>query len=140
MASQHKKVIVVDSKSSYDKLLDDAGPNKHVLVEFYASWCGPCAMIGPRLEQLAVEYASRMMILKIDVDNNEELALQYEISSMPTFLIIKNHVTLIQFVGSNVDRVVSTVEKYVGRADEVPVKAGSKSNEGNANSAPVSKL
>ncbi|KAI8037779.1 thioredoxin-2 [Drosophila gunungcola] len=140
MASQHKKVIVVDSKSSYDKLLEDAGPNKHVLVEFYATWCGPCAMIGPRLEQLATEYSSRMMILKIDVDQNEDLALQYEISSMPTFLIIKNRVTLFQFVGSNVDRVVSTVEKYVGRADEVPVKAGNKSNEGNANSAPVSKL
>ncbi|KAH8259388.1 hypothetical protein KR026_003450, partial [Drosophila bipectinata] len=118
MASQ-KKVIVVESKSLFDKMLEDAGPNRHILVEFFATWCGPCAMIGPRLEQLAVEYNNRMIVLKIDVDENEELALQYEINSMPTFLIIKNRVTLVQFVGSNVSKVVSTVEKYVGKPDEV---------------------
>ncbi|XP_017040311.1 thioredoxin-2 [Drosophila ficusphila] len=116
MAAQ-KKVITVDSKSNFDKLIEDAG-SKHVLVEFFATWCGPCALIGPRLEQLASEYFGRMVILKIDVDQNEDLALQYEISSMPTFLIIKNRVTLIQFVGSNVERVVSTVEKFVGKLDD----------------------
>ncbi|XP_016972797.1 thioredoxin-2 [Drosophila rhopaloa] len=139
MAAVHKKVIVVDSKSAYDKLVNDAGPNKHILVEFYATWCGPCAMIGPRLEQLATEYSGRMIILKIDVDQNEDLAIQYEISSMPTFLIIKNRVTLIQFVGSNVDRVLTTVEKYVGKADESAVKTGTKPNEGTGTQAPVSK-
>ncbi|KAH8270242.1 hypothetical protein KR018_006171, partial [Drosophila ironensis] len=107
------KVIVVESKSTFDKLLGDAGPNMHVLVEFYATWCGPCAMIGPKLEQLAGEYNNKMMILKVDVDNNEELAVQYNVTSMPTFVIIKNQVTLIQFVGSNASNVVNTVEKYV---------------------------
>ncbi|EDV51773.1 thioredoxin-2 [Drosophila erecta] len=118
MAAMQKKVIVVDSKSYFDKLIDDAGATQHVLVEFYASWCGPCAMIGPRLEQLALDYFGRMLVLKIDVDLNEDLAVQYEVNSMPTFLIIKNRVTLIQFVGSNVDRVVSTVEKFVGKVED----------------------
>jgi len=94
MDAGHRKVIVVESKSNYDKLIEDAGANKYVLVEFYATWCGPCAMIGPRLEQLATEYSGRMLVLKIDVDQNEDLAVQYEVSSMPTFLIIKNRVTL----------------------------------------------
>lgn len=137
MASQ-KKVIVIESKSFFDKILEDAGPTKHILVEFFATWCGPCAMIGPRLEQLAVEYNNRMIILKIDVDSNEELAIQYEITSMPTFLIIKNRVTLIQFVGSNVDKVVTTVEKYVGKPDELKDSKG-KAPEGSGAQA-VAKL
>ncbi|XP_017068230.1 thioredoxin-2 [Drosophila eugracilis] len=135
MAAGNRKVIVVESKNAYDQLLDDAGSNTYVLVEFYATWCGPCAMIGPRLEQLATEYSSRMLILKIDVDQNEDLAVQYEISSMPTFIIIKNRVTLTQFVGSNVDRVISMVEKHVGKMDES--KAG-KATEGTK--ASVSKI
>ncbi|KAH8234821.1 hypothetical protein KR032_003747, partial [Drosophila birchii] len=107
-------VIVIDSKSTFTKILEDAGP-KHILVEFFATWCGPCAMIGPRLEQLANEYSTRLIILKIDVDENEDLAVQYDVSSMPTFVIIKNSVTLLQFVGSNPEKIVSVVEKYVGK-------------------------
>jgi len=75
MAAMQKKVIIVDSKSYFDKLIDDAGTNKYVLVEFFATWCGPCAMIGPRLEQLASDYFGRMLVLKIDVDENEDLAV-----------------------------------------------------------------
>ncbi|XP_043649649.1 thioredoxin-2 [Drosophila teissieri] len=118
MAGMQRKVIVVDSKNYFDKLIDDAGTSQYVLVEFFATWCGPCAMIGPRLEQLASDYFGRMLVLKIDVDLNEDLAVQYEVNSMPTFLIIKNRVTLIQFVGSNVDRVVNTVEKFVGKVED----------------------
>lgn len=136
MAAMQKKVIIVDSKSYFDKLIDDAGTNKYVLVEFFATWCGPCAMIGPRLEQLASDYFGRMLVLKIDVDENEDLAVQYEVNSMPTFLIIKNRVTLIQFVGGNVERVVSTVEKFVGKVED---SKEHKSKEG-ASSATVPKL
>ncbi|XP_017019508.1 thioredoxin-2 [Drosophila kikkawai] len=117
MAATQKKVIVIDSKSVFTKILEDAG-SKHVLVEFFATWCGPCAMIGPRLEQLANEYSTRLIILKIDVDENEELALQYDVTGMPTFVIIKNGVTLIQFVGSNPEKIVSVVEKYVGKVED----------------------
>eukprot|EP00099_Drosophila_melanogaster_P021489 NP_648717.1 uncharacterized protein Dmel_CG13473 [Drosophila melanogaster] len=137
MAAMQKKVIIVDSKSYFDKLIDDAGTNKYVLVEFFATWCGPCAMIGPRLEQLASDYFGRMLVLKIDVDENEDLAVQYEVNSMPTFLIIKNRVTLIQFVGGNVERVVSTVEKFVGKVED---SKEHKSKEGGASSATVPKL
>jgi len=78
-----------------------------------------------------------MLVLKIDVDQNEDLAVQYEVSSMPTFLIIKNRVTLIQFVGSNVDRVVTTVEKFVGKVEESKER---KPNNGAAAPSPLTKL
>ncbi|KAH8293871.1 hypothetical protein KR054_005876, partial [Drosophila jambulina] len=117
MAAANKKVIVITSKGAFTKILEEAG-TKHILVEFFATWCGPCAMIGPRLEQLATEYVTRLIILKIDVDENEDLALQYDVSSMPTFVIIKNGVTLLQFVGSNPEKIVSVVEKYVGKVEE----------------------
>ncbi|SPP76060.1 thioredoxin-2 [Drosophila guanche] len=127
MASAPKKVIVVESKTNFDSIIGGAG-NKHILVEFYATWCGPCALIGPRLEQMANEYAGRMLILKIDVDDHEELAIEYEVTSMPTFLIIKNKVTLAQFVGSNAEKVESTVEKFVGKPEgnktDIPERAG----------------
>ncbi|KAH8378692.1 hypothetical protein KR009_000789 [Drosophila setifemur] len=138
MAAQQKKVIVIESKSSYDKMLADAGAHKHVLVEFFATWCGPCAMIGPRLDQLAADYSGKLLILKIDVDVNEDLAIQYEISSMPTFLIIKNRVTLIQFVGSSPEKIVSTVEKFVGKPEEGKNEA--KTTEGSGAPAPLAKL
>ncbi|XP_001353205.2 thioredoxin-2 [Drosophila pseudoobscura] len=118
MANANKKVIVVESKTNFENIIGEAG-NKHVLVEFFATWCGPCALIGPRLEQMANEYAGRMIILKIDVDDHEELAVEYEITSMPTFLIIKNKVTLTQFVGSNAEKVESNVVKFVGKPEGV---------------------
>ncbi|EDW85396.1 uncharacterized protein Dwil_GK10532 [Drosophila willistoni] len=117
---QGKKVIVIESKETFDKIIDEAG-NRHVLVEFYATWCGPCAIIGPRLEQLAEEYADRLLILKIDVDDHEDIAIEYEVTSMPTFLIIKNKVKLAQFVGSNSEKVESTVEKYCGKPDNTNI-------------------
>ncbi|KAH8366778.1 thioredoxin-2 [Drosophila serrata] len=139
MAGAPKKVIVIDSKSAFTKILEDAG-TKHILVEFFATWCGPCAMIGPRLEQLANEYASRLIILKIDVDENEELAVQYDVSSMPTFVIIKNGVTLLQFVGSNPEKIVSVVEKYVGKVEETQPPRPPSTNAGSTPApAPPSK-
>ncbi|XP_068158578.1 thioredoxin-2 [Drosophila tropicalis] len=122
---QGKKVIVIESKEALDQIIDEAG-NKHVLVEFYATWCGPCAIIGPRLEQLAEEYADRLLILKIDVDDHEDIAIEYDVTSMPTFLVLKNKVKLAQFVGSNSEKVESTVEKYCGKPDNTNTTAAAK--------------
>lgn len=114
-----KKVITVGSREDFDHIVADAG-NKHVLVEFFATWCGPCMVIGPHLEKLADQYEDCLLILKVDVDDHTELAEEYEIDSMPAFLIIKNKVTLEQFVGSNEEKVQSTLQKFCGKPEDRP--------------------
>jgi len=70
-----------------------------VLVDFFATWCGPCKMTGPIIDQLAEE-VKNIKFVKVDVDQNQELSSQYQIFSIPTFLIFKNGQVIGQFVGA----------------------------------------
>ncbi len=60
-----------------------------VLVDFWATWCGPCKMIAPLIEELAEEYAGRIKVGKVNVDEEQELAVKYRISSIPTIMVFK---------------------------------------------------
>ena len=71
-----------------------------VLIDFWAEWCGPCKMIGPILEELAVELEEKIKIVKIDVDNNNQTAMKYSIRSIPTLMIIKEGVVQAQHIGA----------------------------------------
>lgn len=70
-----------------------------VLIDFWAPWCGPCRMMAPVVEDLAVELAGKAKIAKVNVDENQELAMQFNVMSIPTFLIFKNGVVVDQLVG-----------------------------------------
>ena len=61
-----------------------------VLVDFWAAWCGPCKVIGPIIEELAEEYQGRVLIGKVNVDQNPQLSGYFKIKSIPTLLFIKN--------------------------------------------------
>lgn len=61
-----------------------------VLIDFYASWCGPCKIQGPIIEQLATEYSGKAKIGKLDVDANNQVASQFQVMSIPTLIIFKN--------------------------------------------------
>jgi thioredoxin 1 len=61
-----------------------------VMVDFWAEWCGPCRMVAPTLEQLADEMAGKVRIGKLNVDQNQQLAVQYQVQSIPTFILFKD--------------------------------------------------
>ncbi len=75
------------SDSSFDSdVLQSATP---VLVDFWAEWCGPCRMIAPILEEIAVEYAGKVKILKLNVDENNATAAKYSVRGIPTLMLFK---------------------------------------------------
>ena len=73
---------------------------KLVLVDFWAEWCGPCKQIAPTLEELAEKYSENLSICKVDVDANRELALQYNVRSIPSLMIFKNGEMVDSLIGA----------------------------------------
>ena len=80
-----------------DEVLSSTKP---VLVDFWAEWCGPCKMIGPILEELALEMDDKIKIVKVDVDDNNQTAMNYAIRSIPTLIIIKDSTVVAQHIGA----------------------------------------
>lgn len=72
----------------FEKTLAEAG-DKPVFVDFYAEWCGPCKLAGPVVDKLAVEYADKVVVAKVDTDENNELARQFGVMSIPTTILFK---------------------------------------------------
>lgn len=64
--------------------------DKTVLVDFYADWCGPCKMMAPTVEQIANELGGEAVVGKLNVDDNEEIAMKYSVMSIPTLIVFKN--------------------------------------------------
>ena len=73
--------------SSFETLIKS---DKPVLVDFYATWCGPCQMLGPILKEVKDNFKERISILKIDVDKNQEVAAHYRIKGVPTMMLFQN--------------------------------------------------
>lgn len=78
---------------------------KPVLVDFWAVWCGPCRTLGPIIEEVAADFEGKAVVGKVDVDNNQEISMQYGIRNIPTVLIFKN--------GEVVDKLVGVAPKDV---------------------------
>jgi len=104
--------IAVTSREDMEKKLAEAG-EKLVVIDFFATWCGPCKMIAPVLEEMAKSKADKLVILKVDVDLLEELAAEYSISVMPTFVFKKKGAHLDTLVGSNQNQLMQLVEKHL---------------------------
>ena len=71
-----------------------------ILVDFWAEWCGPCKLIAPILEEMAVEYEGRLRIVKVDVDESPDVARRYEVMSIPTLVVFQDGVAKKRMIGA----------------------------------------
>lgn len=94
-----KPITITDGNFNEEVLKSD----KPVLIDFWAVWCGPCKMIAPVVEELSVEYDGKIKVGKLDVDNNQQSAINYGVRSIPTLLIFKG--------GKVVDTIIGAVPK-----------------------------
>lgn len=93
--------VTIVTDDTFETLITNAA--SPALVDFWATWCGPCRIIAPHVEALADEYAGKAVVAKLDVDSNRNTAIKFGIQSIPTLLFFKG--------GKVVDRVVGAVDK-----------------------------
>ena len=90
----------IATNTSFDELLQS---EKLVIVDFWATWCGPCRMLSPLLDEVEEEMADKIEVVKVNVDDADEVAMRFRIMSIPTLLFFKN--------GAMVDRSVGAMPK-----------------------------
>lgn len=95
----HKEELYMAIVHGTDQNFSEEVAEGLVLVDFWATWCGPCKMIAPVLEELDAEMSDKVKIVKVDVDQNQETAGNYGIMSIPTLLLMKNGETVDKVVG-----------------------------------------
>lgn len=91
-----KNIVTLTSQNFEAEVGKSAQP---VLVDFWAEWCGPCKMLAPVLDELAGEYAGKAKIAKLNIDEHQDLAVRFGISSIPTLLLFKGGEVVNQSVG-----------------------------------------
>lgn len=74
--------------------------DKPVIVDFWAEWCGPCRMVGPVVDQLGEEYADKVKVVKLDVENNGDTAMKYGITSIPAIYVFKDGEVVQKSIGA----------------------------------------
>lgn len=99
MTSSHTSASNVQhlDAASFDRIVNSS--TEPVLVDFWATWCPPCRIIGPTVDRLAADHAGKAVIAKVDVDENQALASRYQIKSIPTLIVFRNGKEVKRLVG-----------------------------------------
>lgn len=84
------------NQSNFNEVINRDIP---VVVDFWAAWCGPCKMLGPVIEEISDELEGKAVVGKVNVDENQDIAMKYKVFSIPTVLVFKNGQVIDQFVG-----------------------------------------
>ncbi len=88
------KYLTLD-ESNFDETIKDGV----VLVDFWATWCGPCRMLAPTIEELAEDYEGKVKVCKLDVDENQSIAMRFKVMSIPTVFVFKNGEPVKKIIG-----------------------------------------
>uniref|UniRef100_A0A7S0BKE1 Thioredoxin n=1 Tax=Rhodosorus marinus TaxID=101924 RepID=A0A7S0BKE1_9RHOD len=107
-------IVDVGSMAEFDALLSRAGP-RVVVVDFFATWCGPCRAVAPQVEQLSRKYADVGLFAKVDVDRAKDVARHCAVRAMPTFHVYSKGRRVEEVVGANIGRVESAIQSYAPR-------------------------
>merc|ERR1711997_336275 len=105
-----RMVYAVKDLADFNAQLEAAG-GKLVVVDFFATWCGPCKMVAPHLEEMS-KTMDDVVFLKVDVDDCEDIAAEYKIAAMPTFLFMKNKSKVADLTGANVEKLKELVNTH----------------------------
>lgn len=105
--------MVVISVQSVEEAQEKIKTCKLVVIDFFATWCGPCKIIGPKVEKMSEELPE-VTFLKVDVDDCEDAAEAFGVQAMPTFKIYKDGTKVDELVGANEQKLRSLVEKHAG--------------------------
>jgi thioredoxin 1 len=103
MTKELEGIVQLNAMNWNDIVLNSDMP---VLIDFWAEWCGPCRMVGPIVEQLAQSLEGKVKVFKLNVDQNQEIAMKYNVQSIPTLVIFKNGKEIARTIG------LSPKEKY----------------------------
>ena len=101
-------------KLNKENFTETVGSNKPVLVDYWAEWCGPCKMVAPILEEVASDMSDKLTVGKVDVDENQELAAQLNIMSIPTLVLFKDGEVVDQAIGAlSKAQLLSFIEPHI---------------------------